>query len=250
MTDNRGSQVPPEDMPEELRRAFLVRVYVRLLAAIVLLVAFEWFLFDAEMADLLGLGGPRDHYFDVPREWDALIVIFVPLLMMYAAFSVVYGHWPSRFAPAVGILLLVGYVLVLTPLLLRVEEQLPGFGMEMTWYLVAGLPLLALTAYRYYVLEEFLWYRGALRWCMFLGLFGALVGVTTGFRTVTGYALGAAAFVGATILHHTQEVMSEARDGEEMLAAVGLFASPIITLVWYLKPPEDDDEAQKAAAGD
>ena len=206
----------------EVRTTFMTRVYTRLVGAVALFVAFEWFLFTSGLAVAiteLVLG----------TSW--LLILGGFMLVSWLANSLAYRAGGEAAQWGGLVLLVAANALVFAPLLLIAELQVPGVVVQAGQYAVVGFVGLSVIAVR--SARDFTWLSAALRWVGLLAIAAIVLSVLTGAVLGTWFSLAMIGFAGAAILHDTQTILRTTPVGRETAAAMQLF-SGVALLFWYL----------------
>jgi FtsH-binding integral membrane protein len=216
------SAVPVAQLDFASRRAFLVRTYAHVLAAMALFTAVEGALFASGIA--------------VPL---AISMIRTSWLLVLGGFMVV-GWLASRTAatatsPAAQYAALVGFVvaeaILFLPMLVIANYQAPGVITSAALVTLFGFALL--TAMVMWTKQDLGFLGGLLRWMAILALVLIVASVVFGFNLGTFFSVAMVGFAGAAILYDTSEVLHRYPQDRHVSAALQLFAS-VALMFWYV----------------
>ena len=206
----------------EVRTAFMSRVYTRLVGAVALFVALEWFLFTSGLAVAIT-------QLVVGTSWLLILGGFMVVSWLANSLAVRAGGEAAQWAGLV--LLVAANAVIFAPLLLLAELQVPGVVVQAGQYAVVGFVGLSVIAVR--SARDFTWLGAALRWVGLLAIAAIVLSVLTGSVLGTWFSLAMIGFAGAAILHDTQAILRTTPVGRETAAAMQLF-SGVALLFWYL----------------
>ena len=215
--------IPVADAPVEQRKAFMTRVYVRLLAGIAAFVIGSWWLFATGLAYTIA-------DFVLGVSWllilgGFMIVSWMSTSMLYRTSSAA-GQYAAYAAVVVANILLFA-----TPLVLA-EQQGPPGTIELAAQL-SGVAFIALSVIAITTSKDFSFLRGLLMWGGVLALLLIVGSVLFGTGLGVWFSVAMIGFAGAAILYDTQRVYRTYPLGSETAAAVNLFSS-IALLFWYV----------------
>ncbi|MCP4203211.1 MAG: permease [bacterium] len=210
------------------RATFVTRVYLHLLGAILVFVAFEVALFKSGVADKLAgaMAG-------VP--WGLILAAF---LMIAWFASRMAWRLSSPLGQYVGLgLYIVGKGLIFVPLLYRANHWAPGTieqAAQVTVMGAVGLTLVAWTSR-----NDFSSLRSFLYWGGIIALILIVASLVFGWRLGTWFSVAMIAFSGASILYDTAGIARRYRRHRRLRtprhvgAALSLFAS-VGMMFWYV----------------
>lgn len=213
---------PVVEHVDEVRIAFLKRVYGLLGGAIAAFVLLQALAFGTGLA----------------RAWTQLVLstswllvlggfLLVSWLSTRAAHRV--ASVPAQLA-AYGALVVVEAA-IFTPFLYLVAQRADGVIVDaviLTALGFAGLTVVALTSGRdFSVLGAFL------KWGFVVALVAIVGAVLFGFQLGTWFSVAMIAFAGAAILYDTSRALHDYPPGREVAASMQLFAS-VMLLFWYV----------------
>jgi uncharacterized protein len=216
------SSVPVAQIGLQARRAFLVRTYLHLFAAIALFTAIEAVLFSTGLV--------------VPLT---IAMLGTSWLLVLGGFMIV-GYLASRTAatavsPAAQYAALVGYVvaeaLLFAPILLIASRRAPDMISSAAGVTLFGFALL--TGMVMWTKQDLGFLGGLLRWAGILALLLIVASVIFGFTLGTLFSVAMVGFAGAAILYETSEVLHRYPENRHVGAALQLFAS-VALMFWYV----------------
>ena len=216
------SAVPVAQLDQATRRAFLVRTYAHLLAAMALFTAVEGVLFATGVA--------------VPL---AISMIQTSWLLVLGGFMIV--GWLARrtaasaTSPVAQYAALAGFVvaeaILFLPMLVIANYQAPGVITSAALVTLFGFALL--TAMVMWTKQDLGFLGGILRWIAILALVLIVASVIFGFTLGTLFSVVMVGFAGAAILYDTSEVLHRYPSDRHVSAALELFAS-VALMFWYV----------------
>jgi uncharacterized protein len=227
MTMPFAAQTATASMPvillsQDARTAFLRRTYAHLLAAVLLFVVIEMFLFSSGMALPIARG-----------------MLSVPWLLILGAFMV--AGWLARSvaasaaSPALQYAGLAGYVvaqsLIFLPPLVIAQYRMPGVLPAAA--LTTVVAFAALTAVVFATRKDFSFLRSVLTWGGILALVLIVASAIFGFELGVIFSVGMVGLAGAAILHDTSNVLHHFPEERHVGASLELFAS-VALLFWYV----------------
>jgi uncharacterized protein len=214
--------LPIAQQTENVRSAFMSRVYMTLMLGIAAFIGMEYLLFISGAAEAI-----------------TRIVIGTNWLLILGGFMVV--TWlATRMTSAAttpgkawgGYLLLIGAnaLLFAAPLYLA-ATQVDGAITTAAWISIlafAGLSGIAITTGK-----DFSFLRSILLWAGVLALCLIVAAVLFGLQLGTWFAVAMIGFAGGAILYDTQKIYRTFPPGREVVAAMHLFSS-LALLFWYV----------------
>jgi uncharacterized protein len=216
--------VPIAQQGENVRAAFMNRVYMTLLLGIAAFVAMQYALFVTGAAAAIT---------DVVIQTNWLLILGGFMLVSWMATRMSSAATTPGKAWAGYLLLIAANALLFaTPLwIANTAPELEGTITTAAWISIlafAGLSAIAMfTGKDFSFLRSILMWGGVLALCLIVGsvLFGAQLG--------TWFAVAMIGFAGAAILYDTQKVYRSFPPGTEVVAAMHLFSS-LALLFWYV----------------
>jgi uncharacterized protein len=216
--------VPIAQQGENVRAAFMNRVYMTLLLGIAAFIGMQYVLFWTGAAAAIT-------QFVIQMNWLPILGGFMLATWLATRMSSAATTPGKAWG---GYLLLIGAnaLLFATPLwIAHRTPELEGTITTAAWISIlafAGLSAIAmLTGKDFSFLRSILMWGGVLALCLIVGsvLFGAQLG--------TWFAVAMIGFAGAAILYDTQKVYRSFPPGAEVVAAMHLFSS-LALLFWYV----------------
>ena len=213
---------PVASLSDEVRSAFIWRVYGHVALAILGFAAFETWLFESGRGEQIAT-------WMLGRSW----------LLVLGAFMIV-GWLASHTAHRVQskpmqYLALAGYVvaqgIIFVPMLYIAMLKEPAIIDS-----AAGVTLLGtagLTAVAFITRKDFSFLRGILVWGGILALVAIVGGVLFGLNLGTWFSVAMIGFAGAAVLYDTSNILHHYPEDRYVAAALQLFAS-IALMFWYV----------------
>jgi uncharacterized protein len=212
--------------PASVRASFLKGTYAHVAGAILAFVAIEAALFGTGLAEpvLRGLFSDR---------LAGLFVIVGVLVGSYVASYFALSHHPKPVQYAgLGLYVLIEAVIFL-PVLYRAETRFPGQHLALQAGIVTLLAVAALTAAVWTSGVNFS-FLGPVVWVGFLVALGVVVcAMIFGFHLGLVFVAAMIVLASLSVVYQTSNVLHEYGPGQEVGAALGLFAS-IATLFFYI----------------
>jgi FtsH-binding integral membrane protein len=223
----QAQYIPAVNADDDVRSAFLVRVYQHVALAVLAFVVFETALFVTGLADaihniftgerggllwlgLLGafwIGGTIAS--NAATRIDNVSAQYTGLFGMAALYSVVFAPLlTSVFNADAGVLVWQAGVITLI-----------GF---------AGLTVIGMTTSK-----DLSFMRPIMMWGGFVALGLIVAGIIFGFGLGVWFSVGMIALMGASILYQTQTIVRQFPSWAHVAAALGLFSS-LMTLFYYV----------------
>lgn len=212
--------------PVSVRAAFLKGTYAHVAGAILAFCAIEGGLFASGLAEPLARG-----LFSLPFAGLLLMFGFMAASMMAGYFARSNNPKPVQYA-GLGLYVLAECVIFL-PLLWIADQRYPGQHIAAQAGIVTLLAVAALTAAVWTSGVNFS-FLGPVIWVGFLVAFGvALCAYFFGFSLGLVFVAAMIVLASLAVVYQTSNLIHEYGPGQEVAAALGLFAA-IATLFWYV----------------
>jgi uncharacterized protein len=216
--------VPIAQQGENVRAAFMNRVYMTLLLGIAAFIGMQYVLF---------ITGAAQAIFEIVEQTNWLLILGGFMLVSWMATRMSSAATtPGKAWGGYLLLVAANALLFATPLWIAANvPELEGTITTAAWISIlafAGLSAIAMfTGKDFSFLRSILMWGGVLALCLIVGsvLFGAQLG--------TWFAVAMIGFAGAAILYDTQKVYRSFPPGTEVVAAMHLFSS-LALLFWYV----------------
>lgn len=203
------------------RGPFIARVYLHLLAAVLIVIALEFLLFHSGIAQPIS-----ERMLKVP--W--LLILAGLNLIGWLARRIVYRvkSKVAQYAAFAGYIL--AKTIILMPLLYLADSHVPGVLKNAAQFTFVGF--LTLTWIAFSTRQDFTFLRAGLRWGGFVAI--ALIVLAIAFRFQLGvwFNIGVIALAGTAILYDTSRIIHRYRDDRYVAAATALFAS-VALMFWH-----------------
>jgi len=206
----------------DVRRTFMTRVYMRLLAGVAAFVLLESYLFSSGLAVAITVAVAS-------TSW--LLVLGGFMIVSWLANSVGFRAEGALAQWGAYGLLVAANAVIFAPLLVLAEQSVPGVIGRAAQVSVVGFVALSVVAVR--SSRDFTFLGAALRWVGVLALVAIVAAVLFGTGLGTWFSVAMIGFAGAAILHDTQTIMRSYPPDREIAAAMSLFAS-LALLFWYV----------------
>lgn len=222
--DVRVPGAPIAQQGENVRAAFMNRVYMTLLLGIAAFIGMQYALFATGAAQAIT---------EVVVQTNWLLILGGFMVVSWLATRMGSAATTPGRAWA-GYLLLIGAnaLLFATPLwIAHRTPELEGTITTAAWISIlafAGLSAIAITTGR-----DFSFLGAIVRWAMVLALVLIVGSVLFGAQLGTWFAVAMIGVAGAAILYDTQKVYKSFPPGTEVVAAMHLFSS-LALLFWYV----------------
>ena len=216
--------VPIAQQTENVRAAFMNRVYMTLLLGIAAFIGMQFALFTTGAAEAIAA-------LVVETNWLLILGGFMVVSWLATRLSSTATTAAKAWG---GYLLLIGAnaLLFATPLFIAATvPELEGTISTAAWLSIlafAGLSAIAITTGK-----DFSFLRSILMWGGVLALVLIVGSVLFGAQLGTWFAVAMIGFAGAAILYDTQKVYRSFPPGTEVVAAMHLFSS-LALLFWYV----------------
>lgn len=206
----------------ETRRKFLNTTYYHLLAAILMLVGIEVFLFKSGFAQNIAqtLGGVN---------W--LIVLGVFMVVSSIADNVAHRNISRNMQYLAMFGFVLAWAIILVPLLYAAMRINPGVIESAAMVTLLGFAVL--TAIVMFTGHDFSFMRSFLLWVGGAAMIAIVAGVLFGFHLGTWFSVGMIAYSGAAILYNTSNVLKHYPKDRYVGASLSLFSS-IALMFWYV----------------
>jgi uncharacterized protein len=214
--------LPIAQQAENVRSAFMSRVYMTLMLGIAAFIGIEYLLFATGAAEAITA-------MVVGTSWLLILGGFMVVTWLATRMSSAATTPAKAWA---GYLLLVGAnaLLFATPLYIA-ATRVDGAITTAAWISIlafAGLSGIAITTGKdFSFLRSILMWGGVLALCLIVG------SVLFGFQLGTWFAVAMIGIAGAAILYDTQKIYQSFPPGREVVAAMQLFSS-LALLFWYV----------------
>lgn len=226
MAESALSYVAPTPVAaqsDEVRTAFLRRVYAHLGGAIAAFILLEFALFSTGLALDITLLVAR-------TNWLLILGGFV--LISWLSSTVAHRAETPAAQYSAYAALIVAEALIFAPLLYIAAERAPAGTISQAAMLTlvgfAGLTLIALSSGR-----DFSALGGMLKWIGVVALLAIVGAVLFGFELGTWFSVAMVAFAGALILYSTSKVLRSYPADRHVAASMELFAS-VALMFWYV----------------
>jgi uncharacterized protein len=215
--------IPAAQMGAAAQRAFMVRVYAHLLAAMAAFVGLEYVLFTTGLAEAftVAIGGVN---------WLLILGGFM-VASWVAQRATASGSRGVQYAGLLG--LVAAYALIFTPLLYIASIEQPGAIGLAAVITLAGF--VALSGIAITTAVDFSWMRSLLMWGGVAALGLIVVAVLFGLNLGAWFSIGMIALAGGAVLHDTQRIHRHMPANREVGAAASLFGSVAMMFYYVLR---------------
>ncbi len=204
------------------RASFITRTYSHVLAAILVFVAFEVWLFRTGNAERLAA-------LMRPVPWPMILGAF--LLVAWLATRMAY-RLKTRALQYAGLgLYILAKGIIIVPLLFHANAQVPGVIGQAAQVTILGT--LGLTAVAYLSRKDFSSWRPYIYWGSIVAIILIIAAYFVGLRLGTWFSVAMIAWAGASVLYDTGKILNRGHYGNHVGAALSLFAS-IGMMFWYI----------------
>ncbi len=219
---------PVINAPDEVRSAFIVRVYQHLALAVAAFVAIEAFLFMSGIAEamfdfFIGAGG---------AAWLLLMGGVIAINWFASKLTHQIDNAGAQYG---GLFLIAGAeALIFAPFLyLAFNSPQYGGGLVANAVVITLIGFAGLTAVAFVTRRDLSFLRPIVMWG-FLAAIGLIVaGAIFGFELGIIFSVAMIALAGMSILYQTQSVIRTYPEWAHVGAAVALFSS-LMTMFWYV----------------
>lgn len=205
------------------RGEFLMNTYMHLFGAIGLLVALEFYLFNSGIAQriapaMLGV------------SW--LLVLGGFMVVSFIANSVAHNITASKPLQYLAFgLYIVAQSIILVPMLYIAEFKAAGVIENAAIFTLCAFALL--TTIVFYFRKDFSFLRPLMVWGGVAAIAAIAISVLFGLHLGMFFTVAMLAYSGGAVLYSTSQVANDYQEGQEVAAAMSLFAS-IMLLFWYV----------------
>ena len=206
----------------ETRRKFLNRTYHHLLAAILLFVGIEVFLFKSGVAESIAR---------VALSANWLLILGAFMLVSWGASHIAHKNISLRMQYLALVGCVVAWALIFVPMLYIAMTIDPSIIQSAAMVTLIGFGLL--TGIVMYTGQDFSFMRGIMMWVGACALLAIVGGVIFGFQLGTWFSVAMIAFAGAAILYDTSNVLHHYPEDRYVAASLELFAS-VALMFWYV----------------
>ncbi len=223
-----SAPVPVADLGEDVRAAFLVRVYQHLAAAIAAFIAFEVLLFTLGAAEAI-----YDRVAGSSGAW--LLVLGGFMIVNWLATSAAHdlGNPARQYGGLFG--MAAAEALIFAPFLYYVfeVEGSQGSSTVASAAVVTLVGFAGLTAVGLFTRRDLSFIRPILMWGGVMAIVLILAALLFGLDLGVWFSLAMIALAGGAILYQTQTILRSYPEDAHVGAAVQLFAS-VMLLFWYV----------------
>lgn len=206
----------------ETRRKFLNKTYYHLLAAIMLFVAIEVFLFKS------GYAYPIANAF-LGTSW--LLVLGGFMVVSWMATHVAQSNMSKGMQYVALLGFVAAWALIFVPMFVMAMMIDPSIIESAALVTLVGFAVL--TGIVMYTGQDFSFMRGLLMWIGACALIAIVASVLFGFELGTWFSVAMVAFSGAAILYDTSNILHHYPEDKYVSASLALFGS-IAMMMWYV----------------
>lgn len=205
------------------RGEFLTNTYFHLFGAIGLLVTLEYYLFSSGLAETIARS---------MMGFSWLLVLGGFMVVSFIANSVAHNVTASKPLQYLAFgLYIVAQAIILVPLLYMAEYKASGIIENAAIFTLCAFALL--TTIVFYFRKDFSFLRPLMVWGGFAAIAAIAVSVLFGINLGMFFTVAMLAYAGGAVLYSTSQVANDYQEGQEVAAAMSLFAS-IMLLFWYV----------------
>ena len=221
----QSQYVPAINADEDVRSAFLIRVYQHVALAVLAVVGFETILFVTGLAQ-----GILNFFGGSPFLWLGLIgAMYLGTNMSFKAAQRI-DDTNIQYAGLFGMAAM--YSVVFAPLLRSVFNA-DGSGLVWQAALITLVGFAGLTVIGMTTSKDLSFIRPIIMWGGFAALGLIVAGALFGFQLGVFFSVGMVALSGASILYQTQTIVRQFPAWAHVAAALGLFSS-LMTMFYYV----------------
>lgn len=218
------TQRPVAQQPEDVRSAFMTRVYLKLMVGIAAFIGVEYLLF---------LSGAAEAIAELVDGTNWLLILGGFMVVSWMANSLTRKALsPGAAYGGYALLIVANALLFATPLYVAADTP----ALEGTITLAAQISLVAFAVLSFIAIrsgKDFTFLRPLLMWGGFIVLALIVGSVLFGATLGTWFSIAMIAFAGGAILYDTQVVYRSYPPDRDVQAAMSLFSS-IALLFWYV----------------
>ncbi len=220
---------PVINAPDDVRSAFIVRVYQHLALAVLAFVAFETMLFMSGAAEAM-----YEFFFVSGGQGTWLLLMGGVMIGQWFASKLV-SQLDNPAAQYGGLFAMAGLQSLIFAPFLYLAFNSPEYGGGTVWTAVAitGVGFAALSLVAFVTRRDLGFLRPIVMWG-FIAALGLIVAAAIfGFQLGIIFSVAMIALSGAAILYQTQDIIRRYPEWAHVGAAVSLFSS-LMTMFWYV----------------